>query len=73
MSDDGVRYCFAAEDGELVEKKKLVDYELLGMVHFPTINEMVTYSQKGDLIQWRTLIVCYIVHVCSWIWFPLVE
>ena len=49
-----MRYCYAAENGELVEKKKLVDHELLGMVHFPSINEMITYSQKGELCQWRT-------------------
>lgn len=54
MCDDGYRYCFTAEDGELVEKKKLVDYEVLGIVHSPNANEMILYSQKGEIIQWRT-------------------
>ena len=54
MCDDGNRYCFTDEDGELVEKKKLVDYEVLGIVHSPNANEMILYSQKGEIIQWRT-------------------
>lgn len=54
VSDDGTRYCFSAEDGELVEKKKIADHELLGMIHYPTTNEMITYSQKGEITLWRT-------------------
>ena len=54
ISEDGQRYCFNAEDGELIEKRKMAEHELLGIVHYPNSNLMITYSQKGDLISWRT-------------------
>ena len=54
MSSDGVRYCYTAENGKLVEKKKMVEHELLGIIHSPTLNEMISYSQKGELLQWST-------------------
>ena len=46
MSDDGYRYCYTAEDGELVEKRKIADHEVLGMVHYPNANSMLVFSQK---------------------------
>ncbi|KAK8808010.1 hypothetical protein WA588_006495 [Blastocystis sp. NMH] len=54
VSEDGDRYCFRAEDGELEEKRKMATHELLGVLHFPTGNRMVTYSQKGEVTEWRT-------------------
>ena len=54
VSEDGDRYCFRAEDGELEEKRKMATHELLGVSHFPTGNRMVTYSQKGGVTEWRT-------------------
>jgi len=54
VSEDGDRYCFRTEDGELEEKRKMATHELLGVLHFPTGNRMVTYSQKGEVTEWRT-------------------
>ena len=54
MSSDGMRYCYTAENGKVAEKKKIVEHELLGIVHSPTLNEMISYSQKGELVQWST-------------------
>ena len=54
ISEDGQRYCFNAEDGELIEKRKMAEHELLGIIHYPNSNIMITYSQKGDLMSWRT-------------------
>ena len=52
MSDDGYRYCYTAEDGELVEKRKIADHEVLGMVHYPNANSMLVFSQKGEITMW---------------------
>ena len=64
MSDDGYRYCYTAEDGELVEKRKIADHEVLGMVHYPNDNVILVYSQKGEITIWRTC-VCLLVLVFS--------
>ena len=56
MSDDGYRYCYTAEDGELVEKRKIADHEVLGMVHYPNDNVILVYSQKGEITIWRTCV-----------------
>lgn len=62
MSDDGYRYCYTAEDGELVEKRKIADHEVLGMVHYPNDNVILVYSQKGEITIWRTC-VCLLVFI----------
>ena len=56
MGDDGYRYCYTAEDGELVEKRKIADHEVLGMVHYPNDNVILVYSQKGEITIWRTCV-----------------
>ncbi len=58
VSEDGYRYCFNGEDGELIEKRRMADYELLGVTHYPNSNGMLSYSQKGDITAWRTYRVC---------------
>lgn len=58
VSEDGYRYCFNGEDGELIEKRRMADYELLGVTHYPNSNGMLSYSQKGDITAWRTYCVC---------------
>lgn len=58
MSDDGYRYCYTAEDGELVEKRKIADHEVLGMVHYPNANSMLVFSQKGEITMWTVWCVC---------------
>ena len=58
VSDDGYRYCYMAEDGELVEKRKIADHEVLGMVHYPNANSMLVFSQKGEIAVWTVLCVC---------------
>ena len=60
VSDDGYRYCYTAEDGERVEKRKIADHEVLGMVHYPNDNVILVYSQKGEITIWRTC-VCLLV------------
>lgn len=59
MSDDGYRYCYTAEDGELVEKRKIADHEVLGMVHYPNDNVILVYSQKGEITIWRTCVCLF--------------
>ena len=56
MSDDGYRYGYTAEDGELVEKRKIADLEVLGIVHYPNDNVILVYSQKGEITIWRTCV-----------------
>ena len=56
MSDDGYRYCYTAEDGELVEKRKIEDHEVLGMVHYPNANSMLVFSQKGEITMWTVCV-----------------
>ena len=58
VSEDGYRYCFNGEDGELIEERRMADYELLGVTHYPNSNGMPSYSQKGDITAWRTYRVC---------------
>ena len=58
VSEDGYRYCFNSEDGELIEKRRMAEYELLGVTHYPASNAMLCYSQKGDITAWRTSCAC---------------
>ena len=41
-----------------MEKRKVADHEMLGMVHYPNRNEMLLYSQKGEILSWRASSVC---------------
>lgn len=45
-------------DGELVEKRKIADHEVLGMVHYPNANSMLVFSQKGEITMWTVWFVC---------------